>query len=535
MIVSDSSSLRSPSQRNGRHLGAIALILVSGGLIAAYYFTGFFGSDDLSYVSGAYGLSGGTPPYAIVGGARYTITIPLRMLLEVAGHDPQRAVVWFSVVYLLLSIVVYLLVSRLYGRGAGICSALLVIANPILFLYSGAILPDNVLALFLASSVLLFACWLRACESSSATRNKAMLFVAAALAGCCYATKEASTLFFVPLAVYGILALRRNSGQQALLILAVAFSGFLSVVCMDALLSGYIYGDPFIRLNAAENMDVIGSAERIMSKQGIYPWQRVANLWGQFSRTWPTIPVYFIAILYLVIMHRRIGSFMASTDGIVAVTAVWIFTFLTFGSVSIKQYVGIPLQERYYAPGAVLLCICLGRAVADLAMRASTRGQGVLWGAVAALMMIQVAWPASLAGNIYRAREYRATVAAVKNASRLYPDVPVFVDSYLAFRVLGYGSVKGAGVLRDNDNPSRFIYIYSLSRKKRPDKHLSRILRCEKAGRGAESITSMIVDDEWRTRFDAVEAELGFVNRADREPSPKVRALMVKASRACRV
>src|SRR5690606_19796865 len=145
MVTMDSLPLRSPFQFREWHHGSIALMLILGGLIAAYYFTGLYGSDDLSYVSGAYGLAGGTPSYAILGGARYTITVTLRAMLEVVGHDPQRADAWFSVIYLLLSIVVYLLVRRLYGIESGICSAFLVIANPILFLYSGAILPDNVL------------------------------------------------------------------------------------------------------------------------------------------------------------------------------------------------------------------------------------------------------------------------------------------------------------------------------------------------------------------------------------------------------
>lgn len=389
---------------------ALLTVLIGAALISLFYFTGLFGSDDLAYINGAASF-GQAPYYALLGAARYTVSMPLRAMLELSGNEPQQAVFGFIVVFIALVLVVYFLVGRIYDKREALLSSMLVAANPVLFFFAGAVLPDNILSILFVAAILLFAYWYKSIRTDPAF-GRWSLFFASSLAALCYVTKEAALAFFLPVAVYALWTIRKLPLSLAAKQLGWGLGGTASVLLGDLLLSYGLFGDPLIRFTVTKNMHVVEEAAKFMSYQGATPVERFNYAYGQFKALWPAVPFYVASIVVVAWRHRSIPRFVCSVDGIVSLSAVWVLLFLTFGTISLREYVGIPIQVRYYAPAAVLLCIAMMRAISP--WLASHR----IWrAAVMVLLMVlityQVVFPVERAGDIYRAREFRAFQAAV--------------------------------------------------------------------------------------------------------------------------
>lgn len=513
------------------NFNALVLVIVGAALISLFYFTGLFGSDDLAYINGAQGF-GHAPDYAWLGAARYTVSLPLRVMLELSGNEPQKAVFGFVLVFIALALAVYFLVRKVYGERVALLSSVLVIANPVLFFYAGAVLPDNILSLLFVTAVLLFAYWYKSVRSDSASGGWS-LFVASAFAALCYVTKEAALAFFLPIAVYAMCTILKLSPRMALRHLGWGVGGTASVLLGDLLLSYAIFGDPLIRFTVAKNMNVVEEAAKFMSYQGATPATRFSYAYGQFKALWPAVPVYLAAVVVLAWRQRSFAHFFYSIDGIVSLSLLWVVLFLTLGSISLRDYVGIPIQIRYYAPAAVLCCILLARAVSPWLASGGIRR--VIGTALLVMLAVyQVAYPADRAGDIYRAREFRAFQAAISNARERFPGVPVYVDDYFSFRALGYGPQPGVSPVKGNQSRmSKAIIVYHPSVASKLANTWP--VRCiSAADSGVSDITAEVGVRTARTRMDGVEAELGFFDWSMTEAKPRVLVLMVEPGGACR-
>ncbi|WP_203323182.1 glycosyltransferase family 39 protein [Pseudoxanthomonas beigongshangi] len=509
---------------------ALLLVIIGGALISLYYFTGLFGSDDLAYINGAAGFAQ-APYYALLGAARYTISVPLRVMLELSGNEPQKAVFGFVFVFVVLALVVYFLAARVYNKREALLSSILVVANPVLFFFAGAVLPDNMLSIMFVVAVLLFAYWYK-CMRLGVSSGGWSLFLASSFAALCYVTKEAALAFFLPVAAYALWTIRGMPLQAAFRHLGWGIGGVACVLLGDLLLSYGVFGDPLIRFTVAKNMNVVQEAAKFMSYQGTMPIERLNYAYGQFRALWPVAPIYFASILLLIWRHRSISRFICSVDGIVSLSALWVLLFLTFGSISLREYVGIPIQIRYYAPAAVLFCIVLARAVSPW-LGSSGILRSMAMAALVGLVAQQIVFPAERAGDIYRAREFRAFQAAVSNARERFPGVPVYVDDYFSFRALGYGPQHGVSPAKGNlRQGSRAIIVYNPSEAL---KHTnSWPLRCASVeGAGVRDITSEVGPRMARTRMDGVEAELGFFDWSMTETKPRVFVLMLEPDGTC--
>lgn len=510
---------------------ALLLVVIGGVLLSLFYFTGLFGSDDLAYINGASGF-GHAPYYALLGAARYTMSVPLRVMLELSGNEPQRAVFGFVLVFISLALIVYFLVRKIFGERDALVSSALIVVNPVLFFFAGAVLPDNMLSILFVAAVLLFAHWY-GCVRADPDKGGWSLFFAASFAALCYVTKEAALAFFLPIAIYAFGVIFRMPRPAAVRHLAWGLAGTAGVLLGDLLLSYLLFGDPLIRFTVAENMNVVEEAAKFMSYQGTRPVERFNYAYGQFKALWPAIPIYVAAVLLLIWRHRSFKRFVCSADGVICLSGLWVVVFLTFGSISLREYVGIPIQVRYYAPAAALFCIAMARVASP--WLASSTGWRIVGVAFLVLLSIQqVVFPAERAGDIYRAREFRAFQAAVSNAQDQFPGVPVYVDDYFAFRALGYGPRPGVLPAKGNLRAgNKAIVIYNPSEA---SKHMDRWpLRCaSEDGMGVGDITSFVGARMARTRLDSIEAELGFFDWSLMEAKSRVMVLMVEPNGNCR-
>lgn len=118
------------------------------------FYTGYYASDDIGYLSGARAVAGEAVYQPDLGNARLGVTFPSAFVYWISGGS-IAAVAWFHVGYHLgLVIVTYVLGRLLHGERAGLIAAALVAINPLVYAYAGAVLPDNACSFWLAGSMI---------------------------------------------------------------------------------------------------------------------------------------------------------------------------------------------------------------------------------------------------------------------------------------------------------------------------------------------------------------------------------------------
>lgn len=420
--------------RDGIGLAVVgAVLLCVSAAMAAYYFIGPFGSDDLQYVQLA---TGGT---SHLGTARYAVSAVYALFATYSSI--QAAAYGFFLYAFLLALATYWIARQFLSQRVAMSAAVLVACNPVVFYYSAAILPDNALALFFWLHIGLFATYV--------WRSRDALHAAcsgAALAAC-YATKEASLVFALPtVAVGGWLVLTRATRVSRGVAAFVA--GFVVVIIADMVVSGVLHGDPIYRITYVLDRDVVGAAEQFMATQGTLPQQRFAYIVQRMLAYWPgpALAAHAVALLLLPALAWRWCRPLSGPAAYVAASGLVVVAYLTWGSVSLSHYVGVPLQVRYYAPAIAPAAVALAAIVWAVVDRARPVRLGGLAGitAIALIVVPQTLRPAPHAGNAYRAREVVAIGRAIAVAKASYPALPVIGDTYVSSRYVPYGEQMGA-------------------------------------------------------------------------------------------
>lgn len=409
-----------------------ASLLALSALLAVFYYIGPLGSDDLQYVQL---LAGGRPQ---AGTARYAVS-GLYALLG-ARASLQMAAYGFFLYAFAMSLLTYVAARRFMHRRIAASAAILVACNPLIFYYSAAILPDNALAFFCLLHVAGFASY------AWSGRRAIHASVSGAALAACYATKEASLVFALPTLVAGLSLLLREG--RAVWSGIVSFTmGLVVVLGMDMLASAVLFDDPIYRLTFVLENDIQGDAEAIMRLQGTAPMARAKYIVERMLAYWPgpLLALHMIALLLLPAFAWRWKPALSGPAWYLAASGLVVIGYLTWGSVSLDHYIGVPLQVRYYAPAVPLLAI----AAAVLAWAVPVRVPLVANGAVVAVALLaacawQVQRPAPHAGNAYRARDVIAIGRAIALSKAAFPDVPVVGDSYVSGRYLPYRQSMGA-------------------------------------------------------------------------------------------
>lgn len=431
-LRTDRREQAAPPDGIGLAVVGVFLFCISA-VMAAYYFIGPFGSDDLQYVQ----LANGGASH--LGTARYAVSAVYALF--VAHSSIQAAAYGFFLYSFLLALATYWIARRFLSQKVAVSAAVLVACNPVVFYYSAAILPDNALALFFWLHVGLFAIYVWR------SRNALHAACSGAALAACYATKEASLVFALPTVVLGGWLLLTQTTRVARGVAAFV-AGFVVVLIADMVASAMLHGDPIYRLNYMLDRDVVGSAEQFMATQGTLPQQRFAYIVQRMLAYWPgpALTAHGLALLLLPALAWRWYRPLSGPAAYVAASGLAVVAYLTWGSVSLSHYVGVPLQVRYYAPAVAPAAVALAAIVWAVVDRAKpARVASVAGIAVIVLVIVpQMLRPAPHAGNAYRAREVVAIGRAIAVAKASYPALPVIGDTYVSGRYVQYGEQMGA-------------------------------------------------------------------------------------------
>ncbi len=340
-----------------KHLTIIILIIVCG-VVSYFTYTGIFMGDDTLYIDNLFRLKDGIE-------LRNPIRFPILIIEAISylffGRNISSIPVLFSFIYPMIVLLVYIITYNLSNKkGISIVAAVICAGCSILYIYGGAILPDNLAALFILSSYLFF---ILIYKSKSKKRYIHIVLCAASIVYA-YMMKEiflASLVGFIPLAFY--LKPDRKFKKIILDFLLIALAAVLifSVYVLLLYMTGNV-GARLFEMNfskADDGMTVAQSSTlRWNEMNGIYNFfDRAAFSFRVLKKMFPSAIYllgfsFFILIISIIKKEKRIIAFTAS--------AFIFLIVICFMPISIKPYVTTYLNERYL----VIICPLLSMATA---------------------------------------------------------------------------------------------------------------------------------------------------------------------------
>jgi hypothetical protein len=355
----------------------LALALLAAAMIA-FGWTGFFGSDDTSYIAAATGwLNEG---YGYVGedhwSLRHTLALPIAVSFKIFGRNELGLVVPFLLYQLGLILVLYSIVRQRFDPATAAAVAVFVITTPFVTTGASVALPDLVECFFCVSSLALFIASLRA------ERPAVLLVLAGLAAGLSYVTRE--TVIFLVFS-YGVFFLF-GYGMPRLRYFWMAL-GFLIVFAADVAYFTAQTGDPLYRLTVdfrthlqSITRDMSGSTfDRILAMIRTWEPAQFQGLTGSgnFAVHRLVDPIlvvlanqefmfiYYFAVpaaIWLFIIRRK---FAPAQRQLMLVFAVAAATWL----IALYLQIGMTREARYFILPTTLLDVFLGVAFIELLRR----------------------------------------------------------------------------------------------------------------------------------------------------------------------
>jgi 4-amino-4-deoxy-L-arabinose transferase-like glycosyltransferase len=411
-------------------------------LIDFVFYTGFYASDDVSYVDGARGLVEEGDGPASLGAVRLGMTVPGGLVYALSGGS-VAAIAWFHVLYHLALVVLAFILGRLYhDELTGLFAAALAAMSPIFYVYAGAILPDNPTAVWLGLVMLLLELARRraAAEQPMGARAAcAWHFAMGLLLGVAYACKETGLIMTVPAAACVIAAAPRLRDPVWIRNGIFMAAGLIAFLGIEALALRGATGEWLLRPTmVGEAGDIL--LERMSRQGGSNPIDRFD--FALEKRLLPFAPLTTWLLLagavgYLLLRRRRLAPI---------VFFWWPLLYMTIGSTSFSAYRPSSIQTRYYAIVILPAALMTAALIAALLERWRTSARTPAWArgraATAALVLAlgavavrELAVNLPAAGNIYRGGQVRAFAEAYEIARTEYPQYPLVLSSYFGRRM----------------------------------------------------------------------------------------------------
>lgn len=212
---------------------AAAAILLFSLAQRLYFYSGFYGSDEVTYLAAAVrALNGDLSPTTYIGAIRYGFQLPVTGLMFVFGQSEAVANLWTLICSLAEVVSLVLIGNFIVGFRAAVLGGLLLGTLPLHVHYAGRLMADPPLAFFMTATFLLF--WL------GQRRGQSGLFFLAGLAsGCVFWIKESTIIFLLVFLTYPVF-FRRWNWRWAWMV-----CGFLLVFGGNLIFFWRIAGDPF--------------------------------------------------------------------------------------------------------------------------------------------------------------------------------------------------------------------------------------------------------------------------------------------------
>lgn len=439
----------------------LTLTLVWALLLGTFFASGFYNSDDISYLMGVQALAGeriipADPLY--IGSFRLGVTAFPTIGYVLGGRSIFLAILSTAFYLPILVLITFLITKKLHTEMSALLAAIMVAHFPLFYFYSGTLLPDNPFTVWLGITMLmLLTTWRRQFvlkDSYSAARDWRFVLCGVCL-GMTYATKESALVMLAPIGVGMVLFSDRWLSSNTFIQAFYFAAGLVLVLITETLIItslsggsvlGALQGDYVLRLSFSQSTDAQNLYEQRIAQQGLYPLERLAFLYKRLSPflTYLLLPLAVTPVLYVT---QCFGSeFKARARLFVWISTVWLFLYLTFGSTNFLRYLPPPIQhQRYFAPVALGLLIMLSGLVGVLIplLGRLFRPNRLITSFLIILILApllfwvknQLSHFGAQAGQIYRSAETKAFLSAYRDATLDERQLPVIIGHYPSRRL----------------------------------------------------------------------------------------------------
>jgi hypothetical protein len=429
----------------------IATVVLSCGL-DLFFFSGFYASDDIGYLQGAWKLlTGGkyskSPDLSAI---RLTMVGWNALIAWLLGYHVQLIAGSYIFYHQLLNVLTFLLARRTHDNAVAVLAAFCMATTPLAVTFSTGILPDLPLACFMLLSLLLFQ-WPYARDAvRGGGASCAALFGAGICVGLAYMAKEAALILLPYFLILWLCNERRRPKSRALL-RGVAFTaGVFAVFSLEWAVLSHLTGHSYHRLEwtVAENEFDSGLRQY---PDGYYPAERLLRLRARIAPWFSVTGLHYVlaagALIYPLTKGRRWAPWAL---------ALWFFAYHTWGSTRLSEYLPTSLQPRYFTPILPYLFImyaflilkvwnAVPRAIAS--PRAARAVQGVFALALFLYPLPALRYSDKVAGKIYRADIVNSSYQAVR-AARAAGDRPVVPSKTIDYKMTEFYKDKNcSGVI----------------------------------------------------------------------------------------
>ena len=434
---------------------SLAVILFLSCGLDLIFFTGYFASDDIGYLAGA---------WKIINGGRYDSSPALSEIrLTLVGWNTLIALLFgyhiqliagsYIFFHQLANGLTFLLARRMHGNIVAVPAAFCMATTPLAVTHASAVLPDLPMTSFLLLSLLLF---LRVYDGDAERfgfRSGVLMFIAGACVGLAYTAKETALILPPFYAVFWLLRERGRPRRQVLTRGILMAAGFLAIFFLEwAALSGLI-GRSYFRMGWTVGATQFGSVLRDYP-YGYYPLERLTCIHERigpwFSRTGFHYILAAVALIYPFVSGRKLAPWAL---------AAWYFVYHVWGSTRLTEYLPPPLQARYFTPMLpflfilyVFLVVRMFRAVSCRIQRPALRRAVTIVAALACFLYPLPSLRISdrQAGKIYRADIVHVAQDAL-DAARAAGDRPVVYSKTIDYHI---ATLFRTGRPRDIVSPS---------------------------------------------------------------------------------
>lgn len=362
------------------------------------FFTGYFGSDEVTYTGEAVRLLAGEWPQSdYIGAVRLGITFPVALLMWIFGHTEFAANLWSLLCSLGEIALVFILAKHFWGTRAALLSSLLLAFTPLHAHYAGRLMADAPLAFFITLTFFSLL-W------GDRQEHRLWYFAAGIAAGMVWWIKSAVAPVF--LTVFAIYVIREKRFAMKWLFMA---AGVLLMFLINGLIFQVMEND-FWKIY---RMTTSGVAEYAGDRvQGSEPWFYIKYLFVDIKHTLLLGPLAAIATLLWIWpgnknKHRGTKIFIWGV-GLVAILSLFL--------VSLKPLLFITKQVNYMTVFLAPLALLSGYALSRLSN---------LWASLVAFIVISI----GLLGTALEQLSIQSFVANSKAAlvfAREHPDADVF-------------------------------------------------------------------------------------------------------------
>ena len=428
-------------------LTMLLLLMVAFGM-DLYFFTGYCAvADDNSYLLAAHRINHGQPLVQEGDTAeeelayrRLGVNLPLAVMYYYARGRIFWCALGFIGWHLAIVLLTFFMGRIIHGTRVGLLGAALVATAPIHYVWAGIIFPDNLVAFWILTT-LLISLYLH--QRSQQGRHGGWLtyglFFVAGLTACMAGFTKVSGLLAIPMALgFALASSPRVFSRQALVNCLCLGAGALALfagmqVTLVALGTHWVNPIDFMT-NFTHHYTYR------VSHQGLWPQQRFFTIWEEMDRIMPVS-------LWPLLAGSLIYPFMKKRNLALWLSWAWLVGYQALGSSSLTNYLPPPVHARYFAHSiplaAIFFSYVLLSALTWLRFRLSQPAGP--WGRVLrnlpavlclCLALGDLYYNAKFASNYARTGQIRSFVESYQSVQLLYPKLPIVLSNGLSDRVL---------------------------------------------------------------------------------------------------